>query len=68
MKEEFIHNIRNANMGALEPYLELEQVIQELPNCYAKGHLEAKFYAHHAEDIEEIQEDLILWAEHDIWK
>lgn len=68
MKNEFIKSIKNVDITQEEPYLGFEDAIRNLPNCYAKGYLTAKFYAHNAEDMEEMKEDILRLAGYDIWR
>jgi len=69
LKAKFKRDVRKVDVKAEDYILEsFTACIESLPNSYAKGYLVAKLDAHNWEDYEEVMEDLLLWADYDIWK
>jgi len=64
MKDFFIKTIR-----AAENSDEIQAAIIDLPNCYAKGYIVAKYeaFTDNNDDYEEAIEEIIEWANYEIW-
>jgi len=67
MKEEFINRL-----NAVNPKQEgwHDFILEPLGNTYAHGYLDAKMshFTDSSDDYEELLEELLTWAEHDIWQ
>jgi len=63
-KRHFIKAIR-----AAENSDEIQDAIDSLPNCYAKGYIYAKYeeFTENNDDYEEAIEEIVEWANYEIW-
>jgi len=65
MKGLFIKAIR-----AAENLDDIQAAIASLPSCYAKGYIVAKYdeFTENNDDYEEAIEEIVEWANYEIWE